>query len=316
MKIFTSFDSICGMTESAVALGNFDGIHAGHAELIGRMTKYAKSHDLVPSVFTFSNHPYNVITGKTAISSVVTEADKEKILEELGVEYLFSFDFDDGFHSMTPAAFIDDMLIDLFGAKAVFCGFNFRFGADAAAGSDMLRSAGKRAGFHVDVMSPFRVGDTLVSSTLIRELIAAGKVDEATTYLGRPFSISGEIDRGNGIGRGLGFPTANIRLPEGLAIPAFGVYVTESLIYDAKREDSRGKLRSVTNVGIRPTIGDKRLLAETHIFGVPDEDLYGHRICVKFLSMLRAEKKFANIEELKKQVEVDKRAAQDYNLTK
>jgi riboflavin kinase/FMN adenylyltransferase len=310
MKVFTAADRIDGIPQTAVALGNFDGVHLGHAGLISRMVACAKERGIAPAVFTFSNHPYNVIRGETAIRSIVTGDDKQAILESLGVEYLFSFDFKGGFHAMTPETFIDDMLLARFNAKAVFCGFNFRFGAEAVADPDFLRAAGEREDFYVDVMAPYKVDGALVSSSLIRELIGEGKMTEAAKFLGRPFSISGEIGRGNSIGRGLGFPTANIALPEGLTVPAFGVYVTESVT--GGDSDRSAKLRSVTNVGIRPTIGDKRLLAETHIFGVPDEDLYGKHIKVSFLEMLRPEKKFNGIESLKAQVEKDKEAARSY----
>jgi riboflavin kinase/FMN adenylyltransferase len=150
---------------------------------------------------------------------------------------------------------------------------------------------------------------------MIRELVEAGDVAVAARFLGRPFAISGEITKGNGLGRGFGFPTANIALPDNLVVPAYGVYVTESELGapGPQGSDGGGKpARSVTNVGVRPTIGDERLLAETHIFGAPDEDLYGRRIRVSFLSMIRPERRFGDVEELKAQVEQDKCAAVGY----
>jgi riboflavin kinase/FMN adenylyltransferase len=303
MNVFTNAEQVTGIDRTAVALGNFDGVHLGHAELLRRTVAYAREHGLTPAVFTFSNPPINAITGRTIVCAVATQADKAAMLERLGVECLFSFEFDARFHAMPPQAFIEDLLLGAFRAQAVFCGFNFRFGAEAAGDPDLLRAAGEEKGFAVDVMDPFRIDGTLVSSTVIRDLIADGSVEEAARYLGRPFEISGEIDRGNGIGRGLGFPTANLVPPQELIVPAHGVYVTESVIGDVKT------MRSVTNVGFRPTVGDHRLLAETHIFGVPDEDLYGRWLRVRFLSMIRPEHKFADMEQLKRQVERDKEAA-------
>ncbi|MDR0596111.1 MAG: bifunctional riboflavin kinase/FMN adenylyltransferase, partial [Clostridiales Family XIII bacterium] len=230
MKIFTSIDEIVNIAPTAVALGKFDGLHLGHAELIRRMVDCAKERGLTPAVFTFSNHPYNVIAGRALIGSIADERDKAALLSELGVEYLFSFNFDERFHEMPPCEFIDNMLVQAFQARAVFCGFNFRFGAEAGGDPNLLMGVGAEKGFDVEVMDPYRVGDTLVSSTVIRDLIADGSMEEAAAYLGRPFCISGEISRGNGIGRGLGFPTANIALPKGLVVPAYGVYVTESEI--------------------------------------------------------------------------------------
>jgi riboflavin kinase/FMN adenylyltransferase len=300
---------------------------------------HAESRGLAPAVFTFSNHPYNVLQGRTLIRSVTTEHDKERILASLGVEYLFSLRFDEGFHSMAPAAFIEDLLLNAFRARTVFCGFNFRFGAEAAGDPDLLRAAGAAKGFDLFVMEPYRVGDKVVSSTMIRELIETGDVAAAARFLGRPFALSGEIARGNGLGRGLGFPTANIGIPEGLVVPAYGVYVTESrLSGDSEGGDSENApgaetrctkepspcaqspcaagrpMRSVTNVGVRPTIGDNRLFTETHLFGAPEDDLYGRRIRVDFLDMIRPERRFEDIRALKAQVERDKRAALDYTV--
>jgi riboflavin kinase/FMN adenylyltransferase len=309
MRVFTELARMRDIPPTAVALGNFDGIHLGHAELIRRMAAYARGHGLAPAVFTFSNHPYNVLAGKTVIRGLATEEDKEGIFESLGVEYLFSLEFDESFHSMPPAVFIDDLLLEAFNARAVFCGFNFRFGAEAAGNPDLLRETGAEKGFDLVVMEPYRVDGALVSSTAIRRFVEEGDVATASKFLGRPFAISGEITRGNGIGRSLGFPTANIALPKGLVVPSYGVYVTESALSDTAYPDN---LRSVTNVGIRPTIGDERLLAETHIFGAPDNDLYGRRIRVGFLSLLRSERRFADVEALRAQVDFDKQSALMY----
>jgi riboflavin kinase/FMN adenylyltransferase len=338
MKVFSDLTGIGDMPETAIALGNFDGVHLGHAALIRRMTAHARERGLAPAVFTFRNNPYNAIMGGSYIRGIMTEDEKEEIIGALGVEYMFAPGFDESFHTMPAKVFIDELLLGAFRARAVFCGFNFRFGAEAAGDPELLREAGGSRGFDVSVMEPYRVDGALVSSTLIRGLIESGEAAAAAKFLGRPFAISGEISRGNGVGRGLGFPTANISLPEGLVAPAYGVYVTESELTDIEAEavgydpdgagDDGGEpagssagavrggssepMRSVTNVGVRPTIGDERLLAETHVFGVPDEDLYGHRIRVNFLSMIRPERKFSGTEELKTQVERDKRLALAY----
>ncbi|MDR1496307.1 MAG: bifunctional riboflavin kinase/FMN adenylyltransferase [Clostridiales Family XIII bacterium] len=328
MKIFTDLKQIKNIPPTSIALGNFDGVHLGHAELIRRAVAYAKERGLAPTVFTFSNLPYNVLRGKTVIHGVASEADKERMLESLGIEYLFSLSFDEGFHTMTPGAFVDGLLLGAFNSRAVFCGFNFRFGAEAAGDPGFLRKEGEAKGFDLVVMEPYKVGDALVSSTMIRGLIERGDMVSATRFLGRPFSIEGEITHGNGLGRDFGFPTANIGLPEELVVPAYGVYVTESRLCEAgdnrdcesatERGTRRigssegGFTRSVTNVGVRPTIGDHKLFAETHILGAPDDDLYGRRIRVAFLDMVRPERRFADIGALKAQVESDKQTALEY----
>ncbi|MDR0817289.1 MAG: bifunctional riboflavin kinase/FAD synthetase [Clostridiales Family XIII bacterium] len=305
MQIFNSIQEIQDVRPTAVALGNFDGVHLGHAELIKRMRVYAKAHDLIPAVFTFSNHPQNVLSGRTVIRSLLSSEEKAEVLAGLGVEYLFSIPFDGSFHEMTPHSFIDDLLLGHFRAESVSCGFNFRFGARAAGHTLTLEHAAADKGFNLDVMEPFEIDDSIVSSTLIRGLIAEGKVDEAAVYLGRLYALSGEIVRGNGYGRKLGFPTANIAVRDDMVSPAFGVYVTES--------DLKGHtLRSVTNIGIRPTIGDNKLFIESNIFDVPDEDLYGQRTQVRFLKMIRPEARYGSMDELSKAIDSDRRTAEAY----
>jgi riboflavin kinase/FMN adenylyltransferase len=307
MQIYSSLDQIGDIRPTAVALGNFDGVHLGHAELIRRMTAYAKSHELVPAVFTFSNHPQNVLSGRTVIRSLLSQNDKAQVLAGLGVEYLFTLPFDSHFHEMSPHSFIDDLLLGSFRAKSVSCGFNFRFGAKAAGHTLTLEHAATDKGFNLDVMEPFEIDDSIVSSTLIRGLIAEGNVGEAAAYLGRQYSLSGEIVKGNGYGRKLGFPTANIAVDDDMVSPAFGVYVTESELLGQT-------YRSVTNIGIRPTIGDNKLFVESNIFGLPDEDLYGFNTRVRFLAMIRPETKFNSMDELARAIDSDKRAAEEYDI--
>jgi riboflavin kinase/FMN adenylyltransferase len=323
MKIYTGAEGLRGVPPTAIALGKFDGVHLGHAELIRRAVARARAGGLAAAVFTFSNHPRNVIEGRAVVRGLATEAEKERLLRELGVDYVFSLEFDEAFHSMAPADFIGGLLLGAFNARAVFCGFNFRFGADKAGGPELLREAAERDGFELTVMEPYLLDGALVSSTEIRRLVEAGDVAAAAAMLGRPFSMSGTVTRGNGIGRSLGFPTANIEIPDGLTVPAYGVYVTDSGYCGGEREglaggaagcdaERGGLVRSVTNVGVRPTVGDNRLLAETHIFGIPDDDLYGGRLRVEFLSMLRPEMRFGGMDELMERVEVDKRDAMAY----
>jgi riboflavin kinase/FMN adenylyltransferase len=309
MQIFNSIQEIRAIQPTAVALGNFDGVHLGHVELIRRMTAYAKAHELVPAVFTFSNHPQNVLSGRTVIRSLLSPEDKAEAFRRLGVEYLFSLPFDASFHEMTPQHFIDDLLLRRFRAKSVSCGFNFRFGAKAAGHTLTLEHAAADHGFNLDVMEPFEIDDSIVSSTLIRGLISAGKVDEASDYLGRHYSLAGVTVKGNGFGRKLGFPTANIAIDDDMVSPAFGVYVTES--------DLEGLThRSVTNIGIRPTIGDNKLFVESNIFGVPDEDFYGLKTRVRFLKMIRPEARFNSMDELSKAIDSDKHFAESWQNTK
>lgn len=304
MKLFTGKNEIMDICPTAVALGNFDGVHLGHQSLIRRTVAYAKAQGLAPAVFTFSNHPKNVIMGRAAVRSIVSPEMKVRLIADLGVDYIFSIPFDKSFHSMSPEAFVEDLLLNTFRAEAVSCGFNFHFGADASGNTVTLEETAGNAGFALEVMEPFIVDDVLVSSSLIRKFIQTGQVDKCPKYLGRPYIVPGKVIRGKRLGSKLGFPTANLALPKDMICPPFGVYIT------AAHLDGR-TLPSVTNVGVRPTIGDERLLVETHIFGI-DENLYDRDLNISFIRKIRNELRFESVEALRSQVELDKETARAY----
>ncbi|MDR0852219.1 MAG: bifunctional riboflavin kinase/FAD synthetase [Clostridiales Family XIII bacterium] len=301
MEIFTSIEEIVGNETAAVALGNFDGVHRGHAALILRTVAAARARALKSAVFTFSNHSKNFIAGRTVVKNIVSEADKIALIASMGVDYLFSVPFDAHFHEMPSESFIQHILLARLKATVVGCGFNFRFGQGASGDTATLVDAAGRFGFDLDVMPPFKVGGTLVSSSLIRNLIAEGKVDLCPEYLGRRYSVLGRTIPGNKVGGTLGFPTANIPLDERMVTPPYGVYVSETELNGVIYE-------SVTNIGDRPTIGDGKKLAETHLFGVTGT-LYGQDIRVNLVTMLRGEQKFSGLEELKAQITLDKEKA-------
>lgn len=190
-------------------------------------------------------------------------------------------------------------------AAEVFCGFNYRFGRKAAGNVDLLRECGKRLGFSVNVIDPVVVDGEVVSSTLIRSLIKSGEVDECFKYLGRNYDIGGDVVVGNRLGKSLGFPTSNIMIDENMVTPPNGVYVTYC-IYNGVRYPS------VTNVGVKPTVGTFKKNVETHIFNF-NKELYGKHIKVEFLKMIRDEVKFASTDELSEQIARDCLEAKSYH---
>jgi riboflavin kinase/FMN adenylyltransferase len=305
MKIFETIDSININRETAVALGNFDGVHRGHERLISQMTSYAAEHGLTSCVFTFSNNPKNFITGRNTVKSLLTQADKRELIRGLGVDCLISVPFDERFHEMSPRAFIDELVLGTMKAKAIGCGFNFRFGKNARGDVKTLERASLSEGFELNVLSPVRIDGVLVSSTMIREIIQAGDVGLCSEYLGREFALSGTVIHGDRNGHKLGFPTANIAPPEDMVIPADGVYAT--FAYIGKSRDAV-RHPAVTNIGLRPTFGGKVRLAETHLLDF-NGNLYEKNLRIEFVKRLRGEVKFDSIEQLSEQISSDSRNA-------
>lgn len=294
MKVIEDLREMKALSPSAVALGNFDGVHLGHQELIKNMVNTARERNLNAVVFTFSNHPRNLLPKAKKVKNILYKDEKAQIIESLGVDYMVSVEFTKQIMNMEPQDFIDELLIDKLNMKEAFCGFNYRFGHRAAGNPDFLRQAGKAYGFNVTEMEPFSINGNVVSSSMIRTLIAGGRVEDCKTYMGRNYAIGGEVVVGNRLGRTLGFPTSNLVIDPDMVTPPNGVYVTYCT-YNGVRYPS------VTNVGVKPTIGHYKKNVETHIFNF-DKELYGKKIIVEFLKKTRDEVKFDSVEELSEQI--------------
>ena len=295
MVIFRNLAEIQDIEKTAVALGNFDGIHKGHQVLIKKAVKTAEEKGIKSAVFTFSNHPRNVIAGNSVVRNIIYEDEKIEILEEMGVDYLFSISVEE-IMKLSPQDFVDKVLIERFRIDTAVCGFNFTYGYKAAGTADMLR--GMAAGrFDVAVVDPVKVNGQVVSSTLIREKIMNGDVEAVPELLGRNFTIIGTVIHGNEIGRTIGFPTCNIVIDESMAALPNGVYMTYCYVEGVK-------YCSITNVGNKPTIGEYGKNIETNIFNF-NENIYDKKITVEFLKKIRDEQKFDDLEALKKQIHDD-----------
>lgn len=295
MVIFRNLAEIQDIEKTAVALGNFDGIHKGHQVLIKKAVKTAEEKGIKSAVFTFSNHPRNVIAGNSVVRNIIYEDEKIEILEEMGVDYLFSISFEE-IMKLSPQDFVDKVLIEKFRIDTAVCGFNFTYGYKAAGTADMLRdmAAGR---FDVSVVDPVKVNGQIVSSTLIRQKIMSGDVEAVPELLGRNFTIRGTVIHGNEIGRTIGFPTCNIVIDESMAALPNGVYMTYCYVEGVK-------YCSITNVGNKPTIGEYGKNIETNIFNF-NKDIYDKKITVEFLKKIRDEQKFDDLEALKKQIHDD-----------
>ncbi|MDR0854385.1 MAG: bifunctional riboflavin kinase/FAD synthetase [Clostridiales Family XIII bacterium] len=305
MKIFRNKDEIKNIPKTAVALGFFDGVHVGHAELISETVALAKEKGLMSAVFTFDEHPKNVMTHSDAVKRLVSAEDKLSLIEELGVDFCFVFSFADGFHEISPGKFAKEYISELFNAEDVFCGYNFHFGSRASGDGAMLTALGAEDGFNVHVHEPIMIDGQTVSSSLIRGLVNEGSMEEAEKFLGRRFYLTGNVIEGNKIGRTIGFPTANIDMNLTISEPAFGVYITFVIWRDRSYP-------AVTNLGIAESVGRGTLFVESHILDF-SESIYGEEIRVEFGERIRGEEKFPDIMALVEQIGKDKETAIEWH---
>ena len=275
-----------------VVLGNFDGVHRGHKELLRAASFQKKMSGGISVVWTFPRR-------EDQTELVVSSEERLRLLEENGIDAVVLRDFDK-VRGLSPEEFVKDILVDALSANVCICGFNYRFGCRASGDAEDLKNICRRYGIDVCVCDPVLDGDGLaVSSTRIRGLLAEGNVTAASRLLGRYYSLDLKVLHGHRIGRTIGVPTINQEMPKELVALKFGVY--------AGRTHIDGRIYpSVTNVGVRPTVsketGDsEHVSVETHVIGY-EGDLYGRSIKVEFCRFLRAEKKFSSVDELKAQV--------------
>lgn len=308
MKIFNSLEEINRIEPTVVALGNFDGVHRGHQEIIGRTVKEAEAAGLKSAIFTFANHTSTILENVPTVKNILYADEKATIIESLGIDYMFNIPFDQTILRMSPEDFIEKILVNKFNIREAYCGFNYRFGFKGAGTPEVLMREGLKRGFGIHVQEPFMIDGIVVSSTYIRQLIEEGRMEECTRFMGRMYTIGGEVVVGNKIGRTIGFPTSNLIIDESMVTPPNGVYTTVCT-YNGVRYPS------ITNVGNKPTIGTYNKNVETHIFNFNSE-LYGKDIRVEFIKKTRDEKKFDSIDALCAQIESDCIAAKAFHREK
>ena len=281
------------MKKSSVALGNFDGLHMGHMKVL-KSALSSSGDGVVPYVLLFDCHPQKIIKGAEP-PYVMTRDDRDDSLRKMGFT-IMTVPFTQ-VRNLSPEEFVKDILVGKLNAKTVCCGYNYRFGKDGTGTAQLLTELCIKHGIETVVSNEQLIDGETVSSTRIRRLLSEGDVEGAEKLLGRPFSYAFEVVKGNQNGRRLGFPTANQVFPEGFAVPKYGVYASKTTV-DGK------EYRSITNIGIRPTLVDDTLLSETNIIGF-DGDLYGRKIKVELSRFIRPERKFKNLEEVFSQVRED-----------
>ncbi len=305
MRIFKSLEEIKNIDETVIALGNFDGVHMGHQEIIRKTVHTAKAAGLKSAVFSFSNHTSTLLSKAGAVKNIQYPHEKAVVIESLGVDYLFDIPFTKEIMNMSAEDFVSEILVGKMRIREAYCGFNYRFGHKASGNPEVLMHEGLKHGFGIHVQEAFKIDGVIASSTYIREQIAKGDMEECNKFLGREYYIGGTVKKGNRIGRGIGYPTCNIDADSSMAIPPNGVYITHCTIGDKTYP-------SVTNVGVKPTVGTFDRNIETFIFGF-DGDIYDEYIKVGFVKQMREERKFDSLELLKEQIEKDSIEAKSYH---
>ncbi|MBE8168611.1 MAG: bifunctional riboflavin kinase/FAD synthetase [Shewanella sp.] len=277
-----------------LTIGNFDGVHRGHAHVIASLIEKAKHFSLPATLMTFEPQPQELFRGENAPARLSLLRDKALLLDELGVERLLCVNFNHKFATMPAEDFIEELLVKRLGVRFLVVGDDFCFGADRKGNFDMLRKAGDKHGFTVVNTKSFLVGDTRVSSTAVREALASGNFELARRMLGHPYLLSGRVAHGKKLGRTIGFPTANIALKRNV-VPVRGVFAVRCFW------DGSDVYEGVANVGFRPTVNGQYCQLEVHLFDF-NEDIYGQYIEVELMAKIREERPFESLDALKKQI--------------
>ena len=319
MEIYTSLEQLNFETKTSVALGNFDGLHVGHRVIMEDAIRSARENGLRSLCFTFSNHPFNFILQRSdddpdAVKLICTEDEKAELVRDMGFDILVNVPFDETIMKMRSHDFFQNIIIERLNAGCVSVGFNYTYGARAEGKPADLARECSAADIGLNIHEAVTVGGRVVSSTLIREMIASGNMERTAMYLGRPYAFSGTVRHGKRLGSKNGFPTVNIPAPDRQMLPPSGVYFSRIII------DGR-EYCSISNIGINPTVNSdseesasnkdlasksRRLpkTIETYIFDF-DREIYDEKITVYFDHFSRGERKFRSKEELFDQISRD-----------
>lgn len=309
MELIDSLASLSSISAASkgvgTLMGNFDGVHLGHQKIIEEIKARLHQEEKKLCIFTFVPHPTAVIKGKKERFLISSYEERRELLADLGVDYLVEQEFTRDFSNLDPALFLDRFLLGCSSLSHIFVGHDFCFGKDRKGDFDFIKKYCSDKHINVEKMGEFRTGEVLISSSLIRKELSKGVVEKAKKYLGKEFVLTGRVIKGDGRGKSLGFPTANIQIPIEKLIPAKGVYGTRTFFKDAVFE-------SITNIGVKPTFGEQEeICVETNIFNF-DQDIYGHTIKVEFHFRVRDEIKFTGVEQLVDQITLDKKSVKKY----
>lgn len=286
--------------ETAVTIGNFDGIHRGHQKLIETVLEYSKNFNLVSVMFSFNPHPVEFFGKSADFKTMMSTEEKKYIAEKAGVDILIQYPFNREFASMSPKEFIE-LLYSKTNCKVLVVGENYCFGKDRIGDLAVLQHLGNEMGIKVIGIPRVKVNDVRVSSTRIRGLINNGDMEKVAYLLKKPYFAMGKVIEGDKRGRQMKFPTINIEPPEKKMLPPDGVYFSTVIIDDRE-------YYGMSNIGINPTFNGEKRKIETHIFDF-DKDVYGKTAIITFYKRIRGEVKFDSMDTLKEQLNEDKKYA-------
>lgn len=302
MKLYKGIAQIAKAPERVVAtIGNFDGVHVGHQEIFRLVKAHAKRIQGTSVAITFRPHPIMALAPVSSPYLLNSYEEKIELLEEQDLDVVIEEPFSREFSTTTAEQFVTDYLLNRLNAHALYLGYDFSFGKNREGSVELLKKIAEANGMEITVVPPFKIHDHLVSSSLVRKKLDEGDMPEVNMLLGRPFFVRGPVLKGDGRGRQIGIPTANLSLTM-RKLPRLGVFATRSIW--------RGKsYPSITNIGTNPTFKgdgtDLPVKIESHFFDF-DENIYGDEITVEFYAFLRSEKKFSGVDALLEQINKDK----------
>lgn len=304
LEVYRGISDFAGAGGSPVlTIGTFDGVHEGHKAILKRLVSRADELGGASAMLTFFPHPRMVLAPESQVRLLTTMDEKRELLAEQGLDHLIIQPFTKEFASMEPEEYVRKVLVEGIGVEHLVIGYDHRFGKERKGDLGTLQQLAPEFGFGVEEIPAHLIDDVDVSSTKIRNALFEGDVRTANRYLGHTYTLTGESVRGDGKGRELGYPTANLRVPESYKlIPAQGVYAVEVLLHGEARP-------GMLNIGYTPTLHEREEpTIEVHIFGI-DEELYGERITLRFHARIRNEVEFDGVEALRDQLEKDEEEA-------
>ncbi len=306
LKLYNNFSILNKHKDSILLIGNFDGLHLGHQKLFNLAEKYKKKYNKSIGVLTFDPMPKMFFNKKLKNFKIYNLNQKIKYLKKFEVDFVIIKKFNKQFSKINYLTFIDYFLFKKLNPKYIFVSNNFRFGNKREGNVSKLKSQEKKYNFKIINPKPLKKKQKIISSTLIRKLISRGKIKSVNNCLGKNWSIEGEVQVGRKMGRKIGFPTCNIELKDYI-IAKPGVYAVNILLKNNKK-----LFKGIANLGYRPTFNQKKILLEVHIFKL-SKNLYNKHLTIEFINFIRKEKKFKNIKQLKKQINLDLKIAKKIN---